>query len=85
VSTGLFLEEGGLLDADSRSATLKQTRPASALILDQTGFESFSIAYPQWALPVLMRIARAVMARLRKGNEDQMLLYNAAWPRSEGH
>ncbi|MGZ3698375.1 MAG: cyclic nucleotide-binding domain-containing protein [Bdellovibrionota bacterium] len=77
--------EGGLLDSESRSATIKADTVCTCLVLDRPAFESFSKQYPQWALPVLMRIARAVMARLRKTNNDLSLLYNALVAEIRGH
>jgi CRP-like cAMP-binding protein len=72
-----FFGEGGLLDNDARSATIRAEDACVCLVLDRAGFERFSREHPQWAMPVLLRIARAVMARLRKSNNDLMLLYNA--------
>jgi CRP/FNR family cyclic AMP-dependent transcriptional regulator len=72
-----FFGEGGLLDTDARSATIKADSLCYCLVLGRTAFEAFGHKHPEWALPILLRIARAVMARLRKTNNDLMLLYNA--------
>jgi CRP-like cAMP-binding protein len=72
-----FFGEGALLDSDARSATIKADTECHCLVLKRAGFDAFGEEHPQWALPVLHRIARAVMARLRKSNGDLMLLYNA--------
>lgn len=72
-----FFGEGGLLDNDPRSATIQADSVCECLILSRTAFNAFGESHPQWAFPVLLRIARAVMARLRKSNNDLMLLYNA--------
>lgn len=72
-----FFGEGALLDADSRSATIRAESDTVCLVLDRGSFEAFGRKYPEHAFPVLVRIARAVMARLRKTNHDLTLLYNA--------
>ena len=72
-----FFGEGALLDADARSATIRADSECSCLVLDRCSFETFGKKFPHWAFPVLARIARAVLERLRKTNEDLTLLYNA--------
>lgn len=72
-----FFGEGGLLDSDARSATIKAESVCYCLVLKREVFEAFGRRHPEWALPILLRIARAVMARLRKTNNDLTLLYNA--------
>ncbi len=72
-----FFGEGALLDSERRSATIKAETRCHCLVLDRTTFERFTHKHPHWALPVLTRIARAVLARLRKSNDDLMLLYKA--------
>jgi CRP-like cAMP-binding protein len=72
-----FFGEGGLLDSEARSATIRAETRCSCLVLKREAFERFCVGYPQFALPVLLRIARAVMSRLRKSNTDLSLLYNA--------
>jgi CRP-like cAMP-binding protein len=76
-SQGAFFGEGALLDADARSATIRAETECVCLALEGKAFEDFSRAHPDWALPVLRRIARTVMARVRKSNDDMMLLYKA--------
>lgn len=71
------LGEGGLLGADARSATIRAESTCRCLMLSRGNFEAFAQKSPQWALPVTLRIARAVMDRLKKVNNDLMLLYNA--------
>ena len=72
-----FFGEGALLDSDARSATIKADTFCKCLVLDRKSFEVFGQVHPEWALPISLRIARAVMARLRKTNNDLMLLYKA--------
>lgn len=69
--------ESGLIEADSRTATIRTDTECRCLVLDRPSFEAFSQDYPQWALPVYRKIAHAVMARLRKSNNDMLLIYNA--------
>lgn len=72
-----FFGEGGLLDSDARSATIKADSVCSCLVLKREAFDAFGLSHPEWAMPILLRIARAVMARFRKTNNDLTLLYNA--------
>lgn len=72
-----FFGEGALLDSDARTATIKAETECHCLVLDRKAFEGFSREHPEWAMPVFLRIARAVMSRLSKSNSDLMLLYNA--------
>lgn len=69
--------ESGLIDADARSATIRADTECHCVVLDRKAFERYSATYPQWALPIYRRIAQAVMARMKKTNNDMMLLYNA--------
>lgn len=72
-----FFGEGGLLDSDARSATIRAESSCLCLVLGRESFEAFGRTHPEWAMPILLRIARAVMARVRKSNNDLSLLYNA--------
>ena len=69
--------ESGLIDADSRSATIRADVECHVIVLERLAFEKYSASYPQWALPIYRRIAQAVMARMKKTNNDMLLLYNA--------
>jgi CRP-like cAMP-binding protein len=69
--------EGGLVDSDRRTASIRAALDCECLALGREDFERFSIEHPQWALPVYRRIATGVMSRLRKTNDDMLLLYNA--------
>lgn len=76
-SNGAIFGEGALLDADSRSATIKAVTECVCIILDRANFQKFCQERPEWALPVLNRIAWSVMDRLRRLNGDFALLYHA--------
>ena len=75
--TPVFFGEGALLEADSRSATIRADGPCTCLVLTRHSFYAFAKVHPQWALPIILRIARTVMDRLHKTNNDLMLLYHA--------
>lgn len=69
--------ESGLIDADARSATIRADVECHCVVLERAAFEKYSSQYPQWALPIYRRIAQAVMARMKKTNNDMLLLCNA--------
>ncbi|MBI4924683.1 MAG: cyclic nucleotide-binding domain-containing protein [Bdellovibrio sp.] len=69
--------EGGLLETDARSATIKADTDCYCLVWNQEYFEQFCKDEPELALPVLRRVARGVLSRLKKTNEDLSLLYHA--------
>lgn len=73
----IFFGEGALLDVDTRSATIKALSSCSCFSINRADFEDFSHRHPELALPVFKKIARAVMARFRKTNQDFLLIYNA--------
>ena len=77
--------EGGLLGSEARSATIKTDTHCHCLVLERAAFEAFCREHPQWAMPVILRIAHAMMTRLRKANNDMMLLYNALVAEIRGH
>ncbi|MGK5085353.1 cyclic nucleotide-binding domain-containing protein [Bdellovibrionota bacterium FG-1] len=80
-----FFGEGGLLDSDARSASIQAEGHCVCLVLNSQNFVSFAKTYPDWALPILLKICRVVMGRLRKTNNDMMLLYNALVTEIRGH
>lgn len=74
---GVFFGEGALLDEEARSASIHSNSKCRCLVLDRNSFSAFSQAHPEWALPIVQNIARLVNGRLRKTNQDLLLLYNA--------
>lgn len=72
-----FFGEGALLDSEARSATIVTDTAARCLILDRNEFIRFGKSHPEWAFPVLLKIAQVVMGRFRKSNNDLLLVYNA--------
>ncbi len=72
-----FFGEAALLQSDKRSATIICESACECLVLDKNRFDQFCREKPQWALPVVLRIARVVLDRLDKTNADMILLYKA--------
>ena len=69
--------EGGLIDSEPRSATVKCDTECVCLVLNRVQFQSFCDQYPQWAVPILKKLSTNLMARLRQTNTDLMLLHKA--------
>ena len=80
-----FFGEGGLLDSDTRSATILAETNCECLALSKEQFKIFSDAHSQWAISIIFKIANTVMQRLRKSNEDLILIYNALVAEIRGH
>lgn len=76
-SKGVFFGEGALLDSEARSATICAKTSCKTLVLGRSEFEKFCKDHPEWANPIILVIARLVNGRLRKTNQDLLLLYNA--------
>ena len=74
---GTFFGEGGLLESDTRTATIRAETKCRCLVLTKVDFEEFCNNNPQWALPILKRVAKAIMNRLKNMNQDLGLLYKA--------
>jgi CRP/FNR family cyclic AMP-dependent transcriptional regulator len=73
----VFFGEGGLLEDEARSASIYADTDCLCLMLDRKHFDSYCFENPSWALPVIRKVAQKVHSRLRKANQDMMLLYNA--------
>ncbi len=72
-----FFGEGTLLDSDPRSATIVADSDCVCLALSRQDFETFCAQHPAWALPILHQITQSVFKRLRKANQDLLLLHRA--------
>jgi CRP/FNR family cyclic AMP-dependent transcriptional regulator len=72
-----FFGEGTLLDTDPRSATIVAESDCVCLALSRQDFETFCAQHPAWALPILHQITQSVFQRLRKANQDLLLLHRA--------
>jgi CRP-like cAMP-binding protein len=75
--TGTFFGEGALIGGDTRTATIRADSLCRCMALEAKTFEIFGAQHPEWALPILKRVAQTVMQRLRNMNRDLSLLYKA--------
>jgi CRP-like cAMP-binding protein len=71
------LGEGGLIEAEPRSATVICEEDCQLLVLTRENFAKFSESKPEWALPILKAISLQLMARIRQTSRDVMLLHKA--------
>lgn len=71
------LGEGGLIESEPRSATVKCDTSCKFLVLTQSKFRDFCHQNPQWAVPILQKLALNLMGNLRKTSNDLMLLHKA--------
>ncbi len=72
-----FFGEAALLQSDERSATILCESDCECLVLAKSSFDAFALKHPEWALPIVLKIARVIVGRLRKANNDVVLLYHA--------
>ncbi len=71
------LGEGGLIEAEPRSATITCDTNCKCLVLTRESFLLFTEKNPEWAVPILQKIALTLMIRLRQTSGDLMLLHKA--------
>lgn len=71
------LGEGGLIEGDSRTATVRCDVDCQFLVLSREDFNIFCDKYPQWALPIIKSIAMVLISRLHQSNKDLILLHKA--------
>lgn len=69
--------EGGLIQGEVRSATIISETAVECLILNQKDFVSFCQKSPQFALPIVTKLAQSIMARLNQTSQDLILLHQA--------
>ncbi len=69
--------EGGLIESEPRSATIVCDQESTCLVLNRHDFLKFCDQYPQFAIPILQRLALNLMGNLRKTSNDLMLLHKA--------
>lgn len=69
--------EGGLMEGEVRSATILCESDATCLVLNKKDFDLFSQNKPEWALPIVKRIAKSIMTRLNQTSQDLILLHQA--------
>lgn len=71
------LGEGGLIEAEPRTATITCDSDCECLVLTRSQFLQFSETHPAWAVPILKKISIQLMGRLKQTNNDLMLLHKA--------
>lgn len=71
------LGEGGLIEPEPRSATVKCDVDCKCLVLNRQDFAQFCEQNPGWAVPILQRLSLNLMATLRKTSHDLILLHKA--------
>lgn len=69
--------EGGLIEAEPRSATVKCDVDSKCLVLTREKFLDFCLKNSEVAVPILQKIAVSLMGRLRQTSNDLMLLHKA--------
>lgn len=69
--------EGGLIESEPRSATVQCDVGCKVLVLNHLDFLKFCQEQPQWAVPILQRLALNLMGNLRKTSNDLVLLHKA--------
>ncbi len=69
--------EGGLMEGEVRSASIRCDTDVVCLALTQVDFDNFCQKFPQFALPVFRRIAQGLMKRLNQTSNDLMMLHKA--------
>ena len=71
------LGEGGLVEAEPRSATIICDVECRCLVLTRSAFQKFCEVHPEDAVPILRKIIITLMGRLKQTSNDLMLLHNA--------
>lgn len=71
------LGEGGLVEAEPRSATVTCDTECQCLVLTKAQFLKFCDLHPEDAVPILKKIVTVLMGRLRQTSHDLMLLHKA--------
>jgi len=69
--------EGGLIEAEPRSATVQCDQRCQCLVMTRQDFLRFCDQFPAEAIPVLKKIVMTLMGRLRQTSHDLMLLHKA--------
>jgi CRP-like cAMP-binding protein len=79
------LGEGGIIEAEPRSATVICDTECEFLVLSRERFQTFSKEFPQWSIPIMTSLFKTLMGRVRKLNNDLMLLHKALTTEIRGH
>lgn len=73
----LFFGELALVDTDKRSATVTALTDCDLLVLTRSKFMELGQQYPEIGWLMALEIAGMISGRLRKANEDALLLFDA--------
>lgn len=74
---GVFFGEQALIDQDKRSATVSALADCEFLVLSRNSFNALARKAPEVGLGLSLEIASLLSKRLRKANEDSLLLFEA--------
>jgi CRP-like cAMP-binding protein len=74
---GVFFGEQALIDQDKRSATVTALSACEFLVLSREAFLELTKKSPSVGLALTLEIAGLLSKRLRKANEDSLLLFEA--------
>ena len=73
----IFFGELALIDNDKRSATVTATSDCEVLVLTRTKFSELGKKHSDIGWQLALEIAGIVSGRLRKANEDSLVLFEA--------
>lgn len=73
----IFFGELALLDADKRSATVVAETPCTCLSLNRDNFLKLGNEMPDVGLEITRRLGNILSQRLRRANQDMMVLFEA--------
>ena len=73
----IFIGEMALIDDDKRSASVVATKDAVALVIGKQQFLALGNDNPMIGLSITRVISKIIAGRLRKTNEDMMILFDA--------
>lgn len=77
--------EAGLIDKDTRTATIQCDVDCQFLVLTRDQFAEFCQKHPEYATPILQKISVMLMGRLKQTSNDLMLLHKALMGEIRGH
>lgn len=72
-----FFGELGLIDDDTRSATVYASVDSSFLVMNKKDFIELGRRLPQIAFPVTLAISKIISSFLRKTTEDMLTIFDA--------
>lgn len=69
--------EGGLMEGEVRSATITCDTSVVCYVLSREGFNKIGMEHPEYAFPIIKKIAQNLMKTLNQTSQDLMLLHQA--------